>query len=83
MQRAAVQIPASHGMAGRDGCLAALVSVVRAQLKADSPDIATVSIALGIVEQNLCHRDPKQQQWPSDFHVSDREPGFGCLHLDL
>ena len=76
----------TEAMAQREQCLALLVSLIRSQLKAASaPDIALVSIALGIVERSLCHRDASQQGWPVDLQVRLTKPTCKCgwSHRDL
>ena len=63
----------------RDHCLADVANMVRSQLRADSPELATVSIALGILEANLCHKNPEQQGWPTSFQASTQAAADSCL----
>ena len=51
----------------KQACLAELIHLVRDQLRSPTPDTASISIALGILEACLCHKDPAQQCWPSAF----------------
>ena len=58
--------------AGKEQGLADVVALVRSQLQSAAPELATVSIALGILEAGLCHKDPAQRGWPAAFQVRAR-----------